>query len=90
MLKIVFGNAFKRDYKRLAKRGYDIQLLDSVMGLLASGVQLDEKFSDHLLKGDWKGYRECHIEPDWIFIYARDEASLYCARTGTHSDILKL
>lgn len=90
MLNIVFGNAFKRDYKRLTKRGYDIQLLDSVMGLLASGAQLDEKYNDHLLKGDWKGYRECHIEPDWIFIYKRDDVSLYCARTGTHSDILKL
>ena len=81
---------FKRDYKRIVKRGgYDTRLLEQVIELLAEQKPLPEKFRDHDLTGNYKGCRECHIQPDWLLVYEvnNDELILYLIRTGTHSDL---
>lgn len=64
MFDIVPSNRFKKDLKLAIKRGYKIELLESVVDQLAAGKKLDEKYKDHLLTGDYGGFRECHITPD--------------------------
>ena len=78
---------FKQDIKAAKKRGYDLSLLTEVIDLLAAGEQLPPKYKDHNLIGNYKGFRECHIQPDWLLIYEVSENVLYLARTGTHSDL---
>ncbi len=89
MLTIKYQTAFKRDYKRIKKRGYDTRLLKKVIGLLAEGQELPRVYRDHALSGDYAGCRECHIAPDWLLVYEviERELVLYLTRTGTHSDI---
>lgn len=60
---------FKRDFKRIQKRGLNTDLLKKVIQILANGEQLPEKYRDHALTGNWVGYRECHILPDWLLVY---------------------
>ena len=71
------------------KQKRNIELLDKIITALAKGEELDEKYKDHDLKGDWKGYRECHILPDWLLIYRYDEdvLVLVLARLGSHSEL---
>ena len=78
---------FKQDIKTAKKRGYDLSLLTEVLDILAAGEALPPKYKDHNLIGNYKGYRECHIQPDWLLIYEVSENVLYLARTGTHSDL---
>lgn len=80
---------FKKDLKAIMKRGYNIQLLQDIVNLLADGKPLPEKNKDHMLIGDWYGHRECHITPDWLLIYRidNDVLVLTLTRTGTHSDL---
>ena len=87
--RIERASRFKKDYKTIKKRGYDIRLLQEVISMLAKGEPLPEKYQDHPLKGDYKGCRECHITPDWLLIYemADNTLILYLTRTGTHSDL---
>ncbi|WP_418538242.1 type II toxin-antitoxin system YafQ family toxin [Gemmiger sp.] len=89
MLTIKYQAAFKKDYKRIVKRGYDMRLLEKVIELLANQKPLPEKNRDHQLSGDYTGCRECHITPDWLLIYevADEELILYLTRTGSHSDL---
>lgn len=89
MLKIKFLNSFKKDYKRIVKRGYDIALLENVIRMLADGETLPAKYRDHALTGNYSGFRECHIAPDWLLIYEvrESELILVLSRTGTHSDL---
>jgi mRNA interferase YafQ len=89
MYKIAASTRFKRDLKLVIKRGYNISLLENVVSKLAAGEALDEKYNDHPLKGNYIGYRECHITPDWLLIYEIDngELILLLTRTGTHSDL---
>ncbi|MCM1268142.1 MAG: type II toxin-antitoxin system YafQ family toxin [Bacteroidales bacterium] len=89
MLKIRYHTLFKKDYKKIVKRGYDIKLLEDIIQKLANGEQLPEKNRDHHLKGEYEGCRECHITPDWLLIYEIDngELILYLTRTGAHSDL---
>ena len=89
MLTIKYQTAFKRDYKRIVKRGYDTRLLEDVIEMLAEQKPLPEKFRDHDLTGNYKGCRECHILPDWLLVYEvnNDELILYLIRTGSHSDL---
>lgn len=84
-------NQFKRDLKLVQKRGYDIQKMTDVIKKLAAGETLPEANRDHALSGNFKGCRECHIEPDWLLIYEieKDNLILYLTRTGTHSDLFK-
>lgn len=89
MLTIKYQAAFKKDYKRIVKRGYDMRLLEKVIELLANQKPLPEKNRDHQLSGGYAGCRECHITPDWLLIYevADEELILYLTRTGSHSDL---
>ena len=89
MLTIKYQAAFKRDYKRIKKRGYNIRLLEQVIALPAEGRELPASYRDHALTGDYSGCRECHIAPDWLLVYEvlQDELLLYLTRTGTHSDL---
>lgn len=82
-------NKFQKDLKRIQKRGYDISLLTDIIKKLANGEELPDKNKDHNLSGNYSGYRECHITPDWLLIYEIDngELYLYLTRTGTHSDL---
>ncbi len=89
MLNIVSSNRFKKDLKLAIRRGYKIELLEAVVNSLAAGEILDPKYKDHELSGDLKGFRECHITPDWLLVYqvVKNELVLYLFRTGTHSDL---
>ena len=89
MLRIVPSNKFKKDLKLAVKRGYDIKLLENVVNRLANEEPLDPKYKDHTLSGDYSGFRECHITPDWLLVYQviNDELVLISPRTGTHSDL---
>ena len=75
----------------MAKRGANIDLLDEVVTMLLDRVPLPEKYGDHPLTGNWVGYRDCHIEPDWVLIYRveEEELVLLATRTGTHADLFK-
>jgi mRNA interferase YafQ len=86
---IVWTSQFKKDYKLAMKRGQSIDLLDNIIRLLAKGESLPETNRDHALSGNWIGYRECHIQSDWLLVYRveNDILVLTLARTGTHSDL---
>lgn len=87
--RIVWTNQFKKDYKTAIKRGLPIEELDHVIRLLASEKKLEPKFKDHELSGNWKGFRECHIQPNWLLIYQDQNRNLVLilVRTGSHSDL---
>ena len=73
----------------MKKRGLDLTLLDDVVDDLRQGKALDEKYKDHILKGDYAGFHECHIKPDWLLIYSlsNDTLILTLSRTGSHSNL---
>lgn len=89
MLKVRYTATFKRDFKAISKRGYDQRKFEVVVDLLMRQHPLPEKNRDHPLGGNWVGYRECHILPDWLLIYKveNDILTLTLARTGSHSDL---
>lgn len=82
---------FKKDFKLMLKRNYDILKLEKVLNLLQTGKSLPDKYKEHILKGNFKNHFDCHIEPDWILIYKRmdEEKLIILVRTGTHSDLFK-
>ncbi len=90
MREFKYSARFKHDYKLCKKRGCNMQKMQDVLLILASGEEIPERYKDHPLKSNWKGYRDIHIEPNWILIYKleKDEVILLAA-TGTHSDTLK-
>jgi len=87
--EILVTARFKKDLRTIIKRGYNIQLLQEVVYLLADGNPLPEKNKDHALYGNWFGHRECHITSDWLLVYKlnADFLVLTLTRTGTHSDL---
>ena len=87
--KTFMTSQFKKDLKLAKKRGYAIELINNIISLLASGEKLPAKNKDHALTGNYSGYRECHIEPDWLLVYEinDEELILILTRTGTHADI---
>lgn len=89
MLDIVLSNRFKKDLRLAVRRGYNLELLESVVDTLAKQEPLAPKYKDYELVGDYVGCRECHITPDWLLIYEviDQELVLYLTRTGTHSDL---
>lgn len=89
MLEVVLSTRFKKDLKTASKRGYNLELLNDVVDKLASKQQLPEKNKDHELSGDYAGFRECHMAPDWLLVYRviEEDLILYLMRTGTHSDL---
>ena len=91
MYTVKFTTAYKKSYKLMKKRGLDLSLLDDVVDTLRHGKQLEAKHRDHELSGKFKGFRECHIKPDWLLVYLieNDILTLTLVETGTHSDIFK-
>lgn len=89
MLEIVPSNQFKKDLKLAKKRGLKIDKLRDVINTLAEQKKLEDKYRDHSLTGEYREFRECHIEPDWLLIYRinNNELELFLFRTGTHSDL---
>ena len=79
--------SFKRDLKRVTKRGYDLSKLAKVLSLLQANTPLPVSARPHSLRGRWKGFLECHIEPDWLLIYRVAGNELQLARLGSHADI---
>lgn len=88
-LTVKLTTIFKKDYKMAMKRGRKLELIDKVITTLALGENLPNENRDHDLHGNWKGYRECHIQSDWLLIYKieKDILVLTLTRTGTHSDL---
>ncbi len=85
----VYTTRFEKDLKRMIKRGCDLSKIKSVIVLLTNEKPLDAKMKDHLLRGNFKDRRECHLEPDWLLIYRLDENRIIFERTGTHSDLFR-
>ncbi len=82
---VKFTNAYKKAYKRAKKRGLNLQLIDE----LRQGHKLAAKYRDHALHGNWEGFRECHIQPDWLLVYLIEDdiLTLTLFETGTHSEL---
>jgi len=80
---------FKKDVKRMKKRGYDLSPLKYVVTMLANGQALPKQYREHPLKGSRKGYRDCHIMDDWVLVYRIDKGvlTLILCETGTHADL---
>ncbi len=89
MLEVISTTSFKKDLKRVQKRGKDLNKLMAVIELLRNQTPLPPKYKDHSLSGKYAGYRDCHIEPDWILVYRieNNQLQLILAYTGTHSDL---
>ncbi|MDR0596264.1 MAG: type II toxin-antitoxin system YafQ family toxin [Clostridiales Family XIII bacterium] len=87
--RIKSTSTFKKDLKRLLRQGKDISELDAAIATLADGLSLDDRYLDHPLSGNWKGFRDCHIAPDWILLYKieADILVLTLTRSGSHSDL---
>lgn len=86
-MKVIQPSSFKKDVKRQKKRGKSLAKLKFVIGQLLEGGDLPVSCQDHALSGNWIGWRDCHIEPDWLLIYKLTEDQLILGRTGTHSDL---
>jgi mRNA interferase YafQ len=89
--KLILSNRFKKSLKRVKKRSFDISLMQTVVDTLLEGKPLEERYRDHALTGNWNGFRECHIQPDWLLIYIIEDdiLTLTLTDTGTHSDLFK-
>lgn len=92
MREIYFENHFKKDVKRIKKRGLRLEEMYAVIDLLAQDMPLPAKYRDHALTGNFSGLRECHIRPDWLLIYHLHENQLILtlSRTGSHADLFNL
>ena len=89
LLELKQTTQFKKDLKRIKKRGLPISEIDAVIQSLRKREPLAPKYRDHELIGNYAGFRECHIQPDWLLIYAinGDNLILTASRTGSHSDL---
>ena len=89
MRLVRYSVQFKKDYKRMQKRGGNIEKLRAVIEKLVDEQKLEEHYRDHPLQGQFAGARDCHLTPDWILIYAIVHNELRLIRMGTHSDLFK-
>lgn len=87
MLTPVRSGRFKKDVKLAQRRGKDLDKLKAVLLLLFEGAALPPEYRDHPLKGEWNGFRDLHIEPDWLLIYRIEGEELQLARTGSHAEL---
>ena len=90
--ELILTGKFKKSLKLAKKRGLDLKLLDKVITILQNDIPLEEKYRDHELKGKYQGFKECHIQPDWLLIYLKenDVLTLTLVDTGTHADLFNL
>ena len=89
MKRITTGNRFRKDVKLAQRRGMDMAKLRALIEMLAAGKPLPVQYRDHPLKGEFASFRDCHIEPDWLLIYATTQEDLKLVRTGTHGDLFR-
>ena len=89
MLEIVYTSRFKKDAKRIQRRGKDVRKLYVLIDALAKDTPLPKNLRDHALRGNYVDHRECHIEPDWLLIYKINNDVLRLERTGTHADLFE-
>lgn len=82
-----YTSQFQRDLKLIAKRGKDLSKLRTVIDLLLAGSPLPRELGDHPLKGEWRTFRDLHVEADWVLIYRLDGEAVRFERTGTHADL---
>lgn len=87
MKSLRYQASFTRDLKRIVKRDYDLRKLEATIIALRTDEPLAIAMRPHRLKGEWTGWSECHIAPDWLLIYKTEEAEILLARTGTHADL---
>lgn len=89
MLTLATTTQFRKDVKRMKKRGVKLEKLNFIIDKLLKEEVLESKYRDHALVGNYIGFRECHIEPDWLLIYKVDKGQLIltASRTGSHSDL---
>lgn len=87
MLDVRYSTKFKKDFKTCVKRRYNMGLLQQIIDILRIPDILPPKNIDHNLSGNYAGYRECHVSPDWLLIYRQDGNELLLYRTGTHADL---
>jgi mRNA interferase YafQ len=80
---------FKQDVRQMQRQGKDLGKLKEVLESLVKGEKLSQEYRDHVLVGQYKGTRECHIEPDWLLIYELTESEVVFIRTGSHSDLFR-
>lgn len=90
--ELILTGKFKKSLKLAKKRGLDLKLLDKVITMLQNDIPLEEKYRDYELKGKYQGFRECHIQPDWVLIYLKenDVLTLTLVDAGTHADLFNL
>jgi mRNA interferase YafQ len=89
MLTIVHTTSFKKDFKKIKKQKKNLELMKDLLLKLSSAATLDSKYKDHLLSGNYKNKRECHITPDWLLIYEINDNELVLYRTGSHAELFK-
>ena len=87
MLRFRPTGQFDKDMKAIVRRNLEVDLLEDVVERLRRGERLPQRNKDHALVGKYRGYRECHIAPDWLFVYYVEDDKLIGVRTGSHSDI---
>ena len=80
---------FKKDVKRMKKRGKDLSKLKEVLEKITRGQELEARYRDHVLVGQYRGTRECHVEPNWLLIYELGQSDVVLIRTGTHTDLFE-
>ena len=92
MLHLETTSQFRKDYKLMKKSGLNLRLLEDVLDKLIREEPLETRHRDHALTGNYRGLRECHIQPDWLLIYAIDKGRLIltASRTGSHADLFKM
>jgi mRNA interferase YafQ len=84
-----YTNQFEKDLRRMQRRGKDVEKIKTVIVALINNEPLAERYRDHVLVGNYRGRRECHIEPDWLLIYKLVDDEIIFERTGSHSDLFK-
>ena len=84
-----YTTQFERDLKRMRKRGKDLERIKLVLSCLIAEERLDERCKDHALLGNYRGRRECHVEPDWLLVYKLEGSEIIFERTGTHADLFE-
>ncbi|MCD8105229.1 MAG: type II toxin-antitoxin system YafQ family toxin [Lachnospiraceae bacterium] len=87
MIDVRYSTKFKKDMKTCQKRGYDMALIKAAISTLRVPAPLPDKNRDHALTGNYIGFHECHLLPDWLLVYQYNEQELYLYRTGTHADL---
>lgn len=86
-MKAIYEKQFEKDIKKAKKRNQNFKKLKDIIALLLTDKKLPAKHLNHKLKGNFKNYWECHIEPDWLLIYKKTSSEIILVRTGSHSDL---